>query len=98
MPFSPCPRSRIATRFALTAVFTAAPAFGQSDQALSLNESLQIAIARSSQIVSTDAQARASREMAVSAAQVPNLVLKFGVNNDPVNGADQFLATKLKRS
>ena len=93
MSFSLCPRSRIAIRFALIVTFTAAPAFGQSDQALSLDESLQIAIARSSQIVSTDAQVRASREMAVSAGQLPDPVLKFGVNNVPVDGADRFNLT-----
>jgi len=90
MSFSLCPRSRIAVPLVLTVVFTAAPALGQSDQALSLDESLQIAIARSGQIIATDAQVRASREMAVSAAQLPDPVLKFGVNNVPVDGADRF--------
>ena len=47
MPFSRCPRSRIAAHLALTAIFTAAPALAQSKPALSLDESLQITIARS---------------------------------------------------
>lgn len=93
MSLSCCPRSQIAACFTLTAIFTAAPALGQSARALSLDESLQIAIARSSQITSTDAQVRASREMAVSAAQLPDPVLKFGVNNVPVDGPDRFNLT-----
>lgn len=93
MLFSRYPRSRIAVPLVLTAVFTAAPALGQLDQALSLDESLQIAIARSSQIIATDAQVRASREMAVSAEQLPGPVPKFGVNNVPVDGADRFNLT-----
>ena len=55
MPFSRCPRSRIAAHLALTAIFTATPALAQSKPALSLDESLQIAVTRSRQIVSTDA-------------------------------------------
>ena len=44
----------------------------------------------SRQLVASDAAVHASREMAVSAAQNPDLVLRFGVDNLPIYGPDRF--------
>ena len=61
---------------------------------LSLLQAQELAAARSQQLVAQDAATKAAREMAVSAGQLPDPVLKLGVNNLPVNGADQFSLTR----
>ncbi|OGA34321.1 MAG: hypothetical protein A3G80_10340 [Betaproteobacteria bacterium RIFCSPLOWO2_12_FULL_62_13b] len=75
MSSSRCPQSQVAPRFALTAIFRAVPAFGQSGRAQSFDESWQLAIARSGRVTSTNAQVRASRAMAVSAARMIGRVI-----------------------
>ena len=59
-------------------------------QPLSLAQAQQRAVERSSQLTAQDRAVSASREMAVAAGQLPDPVLKFGIDNLPVNGADQF--------
>ncbi|MGH8804388.1 MAG: TolC family protein [Polaromonas sp.] len=61
---------------------------------LSLLEAQQLAAARSQQLVAQNAVTRAAREMAVSAGQLPDPVLKLGVNNLPANGPDKFSVTR----
>ncbi|BDT66714.1 hypothetical protein os1_08780 [Comamonadaceae bacterium OS-1] len=65
-----------------------------AQQALSLDQALQLAQDRSRQLVAQDAVARSSREMAVAAGQLPDPVLKAGINNLPVNGEDRFSVTR----
>ncbi len=60
---------------------------------LSLSEALTTAVNRSQQIVAQDAVAAAARDLAVSAVQLPDPVLKLGVDNLPVNGEDRFSLT-----
>jgi outer membrane protein TolC len=72
---------------ALTVVFSHS-AFAASG-ALPLSEAQQIAVQRSRQVAAQDAAVTASREMAVAAGQLPDPVLKAGVDNLPVNGADR---------
>jgi outer membrane protein TolC len=60
---------------------------------LTLSEALVTAVNRSQQLVAQDAVAAAAREQAVSAAQMPDPVLKLGVDNLPVNGDDRFSLT-----
>jgi outer membrane protein TolC len=72
-------------------------AFAQADPgvgALSLDAALRLAQARSRQLVAQSAAATAAREMAVAAGQLPDPALKAGINNLPVNGADQFSLTR----
>jgi outer membrane protein TolC len=69
-------------------VAIAAPAAAQ--QALSLQDAQRLALSRSQQLVSKDAASSAVREMGVAASQLPDPVLKLGINNVPVNGADRF--------
>lgn len=57
---------------------------------LSLQEAQRLAAARSGQLVAQDAAARAARDMAVSAGQLPDPVLKLGIDNLPVNGPDRL--------
>lgn len=57
---------------------------------LTLAEAQRIALSRSQQLVANDAAASATRRMAEVAAQLPDPVLKLGVDNLPVNGPDRF--------
>ena len=63
-------------------------------QALSLQEAQRRAIERSRQLAAQDSAVRSSREMAVAAGQLPDPVLKMGIDNLPINGPDQFSATR----
>src|SRR5258707_7218258 len=63
-------------------------------QALSLQEAQRRAVERSRQLVAQDSAVRSSREMAVAAGQLPDPVLKAGVDNLPVNGEDRFSVTR----
>lgn len=57
---------------------------------LSLQEAQQLAVGRSGQLLAQDAAARAARDMAVAAGQLPDPVLKLGIDNLPVNGPDRL--------
>src|SRR5258708_8997756 len=61
---------------------------------LSLPDVQRRAVERSRQVAAQDAAVTASREMAVAAAQLPDPVLKLGVDNLPVNGADRVSLTR----
>ena len=57
---------------------------------LTLPEAQRLALSRSQQIAANEAAAVAARRMAQAAGQLPDPVLKFGVDNLPVNGPDRF--------
>ena len=61
--------------------------------ALTLDHAVQLSQQYSQQMAAQEALARAAREMAVAAGQLPDLTLKLGVNNLPVSGSDQFNLT-----
>src|SRR6266852_7457601 len=61
---------------------------------LSLQDAQRRAVDRSRQLVAQDSAVRSSREMAVAAGQLPDPVLKMGVDNLPINGPDQFSVTR----
>ena len=61
-----------------------------ADAPLSLAEAQRLAIARSRQLVAQDAGAAASQDLAVAARQLPDPVLRVGVDNLPVTGTDRF--------
>ena len=67
---------------------------GWSAEPLSLAEAQRIAISRSPQLLANEASASATRRMAEVAAQLPDPVLKLGVDNLPVNGPDRFSLTR----
>jgi outer membrane protein TolC len=70
----------------------AALAARAEDPPLTLGEALRRAVERSTLVAAQDAAIDASRHMAVSARQLPDPVLKVGVQNVPVSGADRFTA------
>src|SRR5712691_8988184 len=72
-------------------VFAAVSAHAQT---LTLEEAQRRAVDRSRQLVAQDSAVRASREMAVAAGQLPDPVLKMGVDNLPIIGPDQFSVTR----
>lgn len=66
----------------------AAAASGQ--QGLTLAEAQALALARSQQLAASDAAAASLREQAVSAGQLPDPVLKAGIDNLPLSGQERF--------
>ncbi len=60
---------------------------------LPLAEAQRLAVVRSRLLAAQDFAVTASREMAAAAGQLPDPVLKLGVDNLPVNGADRFSLT-----
>ena len=75
----------------LTALAAASPAQAQT---LSLAQAQQLAAGRSRELAAQDLAASAARQMAVAAGQLPDPVLKLGIDNLPVTGPDQFSATR----
>jgi outer membrane protein TolC len=63
-------------------------------QSLSLEEAQRRAVARSQQLVAQDSAMAAAREMAVAAGQLPDPVLKLGIDNLPVSGEDRWSLTR----
>src|SRR5256885_16966075 len=63
-------------------------------QTLGLEEAQRRAVDRSRLLVAQDAAVRSSRELAVAAGQLPDPVLKIGVDNLPVSGPDQFSVSR----
>lgn len=61
-----------------------------ADVGLSLLQAQRIAVERSRQLEAQDAAATASRSMAIAARQLPDPVLKLGLDNLPADGADSF--------
>ena len=74
--------------FAVLGVVLVCPLSVAAD--LTLVDAQRLAIERSRQLAGQDAAVAADRDMAVSAAQNPDPVLRVGIENLPVNGADQF--------
>lgn len=79
---------------AAAALGLAALAWSSQADPLSLQDALRLAEQRSRQLPAQDAAADAARQMAVSAAQRPDPVLKAGIDNLPVTGADRFSVTR----
>jgi outer membrane protein TolC len=63
-------------------------------QTLTLEEAQRRAVDRSRQLAAQDSAVRSSREMAIAAGQLPDPVLKAGIDNLPVNGEDRFSVTR----
>ena len=89
-PFSARTSGR--ARVALAALLLAAFSNGvlASEGALTLAQAQRLAVLRSRQLAGIDSAAAASRDMAVAAGQLPDPVLKLGVDNLPVSGGDRF--------
>jgi len=61
---------------------------------LTLVEAQRIAVGRSQQLVAQNALTTAAREQAVAAGQLPDPVLKLGIDNLPANGPDRLSLTR----
>jgi len=59
-------------------------------QPLTLAEALRLAGANAPSVSASDAAARGARELAVSAGQLPDPVLRAGIDNLPVDGPDAW--------
>ncbi len=76
---------------ALAAVFSfGAPLAAEAQSGLSLADSLRIAVERSKKLAAQDASITAMKEMGVAAGQLPDPVLKLGLDNVPADGPDRF--------
>jgi outer membrane protein TolC len=83
----------------LTLALLCAPVFGmavshaatpQSAPSLSVEETVALATTHAGDAESSRGAVEAAVQMAVAAGQLPDPVLKLGLNNVPVNGPDQF--------
>src|SRR5258706_3247829 len=66
-----------------------APAW-PADRPVALAEAQRRAVERSLQVVAQDAAISASRHMAVAAGQLPDPMLRAGIDNLPITGSDRF--------
>lgn len=84
------------SRFPKAAAAVGLAALASLSQAvpLSLQDALHLAEQRSRQLPAQDAAADAARQSAVAAAHRPDPVLKAGIDNLPVSGADQWSLTR----
>jgi outer membrane protein TolC len=83
---------RLAPSIALCVALGTQAALAQSP--LSLERAVAAATGRSQLVIAADAQALAARETATAAGQLPDPVLKLGLNNLPIDGADRFSVTR----
>ena len=85
---NPCLFRFAATVLAVCGLIVSAAFAG--DVPLTLGEAQRLATARSTQLEASGLMVSASEEMAVAAGELPDPELKFGVDNLPVDGPDQF--------
>ena len=83
---------RLASFLALWLAFGAAPVCAQTS--LSLESAVAEAAVRSRLVSAVESQAQAAREMAAAAGQLPDPVLKLGLNNLPIDGPDRYSVTR----
>jgi outer membrane protein TolC len=82
-------RSRRAPSRILAVAALLLPLAAPASDGLPLAEAQRLAVQRSGQVAAQDAAVAASREMAVAAGQLPDPVLKAGIDNLPVSGPDR---------
>lgn len=75
---------------ALSLIAAAHPGWAQSAAPLSLQEAVVLASAHASDAETSRAAIQSALEMAVAGRQLPDPVLKVGVNNVPADGRDRF--------
>ena len=98
-PFSAhlCVRSnrlRIVSRITLVLSLFANGAATAATQPLTLGQAQQQALARSRQLNAQDHAIAGARDMAIAAGQLPDPVLKAGIDNLPISKEDRFSLTK----
>jgi outer membrane protein TolC len=85
-------RRRAQSLYAAVLIFALAPAFAASD-GMTLDAAQQLALGQSRKLAAQDASISASHDMAVAAGQLPDPVLKLGIDNLPLSGPDRFSLT-----
>jgi len=81
-------------RTAAAAMVVAMASASWAADPLTLIEAQRIAVGRSQQLVAQGALTVAAREQAIVAGQLPDPVLKFGIDNLPADGADRGSLTR----
>ncbi|MBY4899273.1 TolC family protein [Cupriavidus sp. AU9028] len=76
--------------FAITLLGASHTPWAQPASRLSLQEAVALASSRSSDAETSSSAVQSAIEMAVAGGQLPDPVLKVGVNNVPVDGRDRF--------
>ena len=74
----------------LASLFLVALAGAAQAQPLSLEDAQRRAVQRSRQLAAQDFAVSASREMALAAGQLPDPVLKLGIDNLPIEGPERY--------
>jgi outer membrane protein TolC len=85
----PHPKRSIVAAWALSLCAFSAPV-AAAETPLTLAEAQRRAVERSLQVVAQDAAVSASRQMAVAAGQLPDPMLRAGIDNVPISGPDRF--------
>lgn len=83
---------QLASLLVLWLALGASTAFAQTS--LSLQRAVADAAARSRLVSAAESQAQAAREMAAAAGQLPDPVLRLGLNNLPIDGPDRYSVTR----
>ena len=65
-----------------------------AESTLSLTEAQRLAVLRSRQLLAQDFAAVSARELAVAASRLPDPIIKFGIENLPVEGEERFSLTR----
>lgn len=86
--------SHLAMGCVLALALTPARAEPASQAFLTIDRAVALAVADSRRVVATEAQALASRERSIAAGQRTDPVLKLGLNNLPIDGADRYSVTR----
>lgn len=82
-------RARLAA-IAMAGAITLAPACFAGDAGITLEQAQRLALARSRQLPALAHGIDASRQMAVAAGQLPDPVLKAGIDNLPLSGPERL--------
>lgn len=83
---------RLASSLVLWLALGAPPGFAQTS--LSLELAVADATARSRLVSAAESQTQAARKTAAAAGQLPDPVLKLGLNNLPIDGPDRYSVTR----
>ena len=75
---------------AIAGFFASSGMLMAAEAPLTLAETQRRAVERSQQVVAQDAAAAASRHMAVAAGQLPDPVVRAGIDNLPITGPDRY--------
>jgi outer membrane protein TolC len=79
---------------ALMGMLIALPLVVLAQSPLSIEKAQALALQRSTLLVAHDSANKAARDMGLAAGQLPDPILKLGINNLPIDGADRFSLTR----